>query len=75
MAEGRERSTEEATRPQAGIEDSVIWLDFYLTGWFEFIEMARRAGRNRALLGGGFRRALILFLVRGIGRSPPAPSY
>lgn len=38
VAEGRERSTEEVTRPQAGLEDSVIWLDFHLTGWFEFIE-------------------------------------
>jgi len=24
--------------PQAGLEDSATWLDFHLTGWFEFIE-------------------------------------
>jgi len=42
--------------PQAGLDASVTWdlvrLDFHLTGWFEFIEMARHTGRNRALLAG-----------------------
>jgi len=24
--------------PQAGLDASATWLDFHLTGWFEFIE-------------------------------------